>query len=383
MFTEQDLKFAAEFLEKVEKKLTYTAPKIGSNFPWTDTDHRICYPDGAGANVSGWTVSFWPGMMWLMYIKTGNEMFREIAEGCEDKMDEAFDRFNQLHHDLGFMWELTSVANYKLTKNPRSRDRALHAATLLAGRFNHKAKFIRAWNFSRPDSGIIDSMMNIPILEWAARYSKEVDTRFSDIARAHADTVMKYYVRPDGSSNHIVALDTETGEFVNNPGGQGYGSGSSWSRGQAWAVYGFVAEYLNSGKQEYLDTAKRAAHYFIANMEPGKLPLLDFRAPREPVYYDSSAAAIAACGLIEISRAVDDLESDMYSRAAMNLLRVLDENCNYAEDNLILLENGSHAYHTNGIHLPYIFGDYYLVEALMKLYGNDGRFIIHNEPTGK
>lgn len=380
MLRENDKQFAAEFLERVAKKVSIMAPQIGGNFPYSDRTGGW-HPKGEGASVSSWTNGYWPGVMWLMYIKTGDEMYRKFAEECEDKMDEAFDHFTALHHDVGFMWELTSVANYKITGNPRARARALHAATILAGRFNPAGKFIRAWNWTGAPKGyaIIDSAMNIPILEWAAKDSTEPDPRFSHVARMHADTLMNAFVRPDGSVHHIVDFDADTGEVVGTPGGQGYASGSSWSRGQSWAIYGFVAAYLNSGKQEYLDTAKRVAHYFISNLKPGELPLLDFRAPKEPVYYDASAAAITACGLIEIARVVDETEADMYYDAAMDLLRVLDKNCNYNEDELVLLENSSGSYHGEGtIHVPYIFGDYYLLEALMKLYGNDGKFIIHN-----
>ena len=148
--------------------------------------------------------------------------------------------------------------------------------------------------------------------------------------------------------------------------------------GLAWALYGFALAYLNLGKQEYLDTAKKVAHYFIANLEDGKLPLVDFRAPEEPVYYDSSAASIAVCGLIEIAKIVPEYEAKIYERAAMKLLRVLDENCNYNPSELRLLEMGSGAYESvNTMHMPRIFGDYYLVEALMKLDGNDGKFTVH------
>ena len=288
--------------------------------------------------------------------------------------------FDALHHDVGFMWSLSAVADYKITGNEKSKARAMHAATVLAGRFNHVAKYIRAWDHSSHRWAIIDCMMNIPLLSFAT--SIQDDPRFEQVARAHADTVAKSFIRGDGSSNRRYTFEyeapLETGDVLATPRGQGYESGSSWSRGQAWALYGFALAYLNLGKQEYLDTAKKVAHYFIANIEDGKLPLVDFRAPEEPVYYDSSAASIAACGLIEISRAVPEYEAKIYERAAMKLLRVLDENCNYDPKELRLLENASSAYHTpNGMHMPWIFGDYYLLEALMKLDGNDGRFTVH------
>ena len=376
MFSKEDLSFASEFLDRVVNKVTAMAPEIGANFPTTISRDGIWDPKGEKANISGWTTAFWPGMMWLMYLKTGNEMFKEYAEGCEKKLDEAFDIFTHIHHDVGFMWSLSAVADYKITGNEKSKARAMHAATILAGRFNHVAKYIRAWDHSSLRWAIIDCMMNIPLLSFAT--AMQDDPRFEQIAMAHADTVANAFIRGDGSSNHIVEFDPYTGDVLATPRGQGYDSGSSWSRGQAWALYGFALAYLNLGKQEYLDKAKQVAHYFIANLEDGELPLVDFRAPAEPVYRDSSAGSIAVCGLIEIAKAVPEYEAKIYERAAMKLLRVLDKNCNYDPNELRLLENGSSAYHMpNGMHMPWIFGDYYLLEALMKLDGNDGRFTVH------
>ena len=104
-------------------------------------------------------------------------------------------------------------------------------------------------------------------------------------------------------------------------GGQGYGEGSFWTRGQGWAVYGFMISYLHTGKQEYLDTSKKIAHYFIANIpEDGLIPV-DFRQPKEPYWYDDTAAAIAACGLLELSKVVGEYEKDMYYNAAIKLLK--------------------------------------------------------------
>ena len=376
MFSKEDKAFASEFLDRVVKKVTAMAPEIGANFPTTISREGIWDPKGERANISGWTTAFWPGMMWLMYLKTGDEMFKKYAEGCEEKLDEAFDIFTGIHHDVGFMWSLSAVADYKITGNEKSKARAMHAATILAGRFNHVAKYIRAWDHSSLRWAIIDCMMNIPLLSFAT--AMQDDPRFEQIAMAHADTVAKSFIRGDGSSNHIVEFDPYTGDVLATPRGQGYDSGSSWSRGQAWALYGFALAYLNLGKEEYLDKAKQVAHYFIANLEDGELPLVDFRAPAEPVFRDSSAGSIAVCGLIEIAKAVPEYEAKIYERAAMKLLRVLDKNCNYDPKELHLLENGSSAYHVpNGMHMPWIFGDYYLLEALMKLDGNDGRFTVH------
>ncbi len=376
MISNDDKLFATEFLERVTEKLTIMAPQIGANFPNTNTVDGRWDPKGEFADISSWTTAFWPGIMWLMHIKTGQEMFKSYAEECERKLDQAFDIFEGLHHDVGFMWNLSAVADYKITGNERSRARALHAATILAGRFNHKARFIRAWNYNCIGWTIIDSMMNIPLLYWATLETG--DPRFKQIADMHADTVMNKFVRPDGSVYHTLVLDPETGDVIEALQGQGYSPCSSWSRGQAWAIYGFAQAYLNTGNTQYLDTAKRVAHYFIANMKKDELPLVDFRAPESPVYYDASAASVTVCGLIEIAKAVSEHEAPLYECAAIEMLHVLDKNCNYDKDELVLLENSSSAYKSvNAMHKPWIFGDYYLLEALMKLYGNDGRFTIH------
>ena len=376
MISGNDKRFAEEFLEKVSAKLRIMAPQIGGNFPNTNAADGRWDPKGEFASISNWTTAFWPGMMWLMHIKTGDEMFRRYAEECERKLDEAFDIFEGIHHDVGFMWSLSAVADYKLTGNERSRARALHAATILAGRFNHDGKFIRAWNYDHIGWAIIDSMMNIPLLHWASLETG--DPRFGRIAEMHADTIMEKFVRADGSVYHTLVLDPENGDVLEARRGQGYAPMSSWSRGQAWAIYGFAQAYLNTGKEKYLDTAKRVAHYFIANLKKDELPLLDFRAPESPVYYDASAASITTCGLLEIAKAVPELEAPLYEKAAMDMLRVLDKNCNYDENELVLLQNCSSAYiYVNAMHKPWIFGDYYLLEALMKIDGNDGRFTIH------
>lgn len=206
-----------------------------------------------------------------------------------------------------------------------SRRRGLLAATTLAARYNLDGKFIRAWNDStgsymgdvEASRGwmIIDCMMNLPLLYWASEELQ--DPRFKKIAVSHAKTAQQYIVRPDGSCNHIVAFDLETGEYLDNPGGQGYKQGSSWSRGQSWAVYGFALSCHHTKDESFLNTAKQCAHYCIANLATTDwLPLVDFRAPAGPVKYDSTAAMCTACGLLEIASHVEENEARFYTEAA-------------------------------------------------------------------
>ena len=367
-------------IEKITAKMDGVSEKSRNKIPYTTIngthdDRNLDNPTGTETDgINWWTNGFWGGMMWLMHHETGNEKYKEIANISEAMLDQCFEDYYGLHHDVGFMWLPTSVANYKVTKNAESRKRALHAANLLAGRFNLAGGFIRAWNDVADNDtrgwAIIDCMFNIPLLYWASEETG--DPRFKQIAMKHADTAMTAFVRPDGSVNHIVEFDPFNGGVVKTYGGQGYEEGSSWTRGQTWALYGFMMSYIHTGKEEYLDTAKRVAHYFMANIpEDGVIPV-DFRQPKEPRREDDTAAAIAACGLIEIAKAVGTYEKGSYIEAALKLLRTLDESrSDWSRDNDCILQYGSGAYYAKSHHHPIIYGDYYFMEAIFKLKGND------------
>ncbi|ASA23488.1 glycoside hydrolase family 88 protein [Paenibacillus donghaensis] len=369
-----------EVIAKITNKMDLVSERSRNKIPYTvvngvHDDRSVDNPSCLDADgICWWTNGFWGGILWLMHHETGNEKYQEIAKISEDKLDECFQQYNGLHHDVGFMWLPTSVANYKVTGNQKSKTRALHAANLLAGRFNLAGRFIRAWNdLDEGDTrgwAIVDCMFNIPLLYWASEETG--DPRFKQIAMAHADTAMTAFVRPDGSVNHIVEFDPFYGGVVKTYGGQGYEDGSSWTRGQTWALYGFMMSYIHTGKEEYMHTAKRIAHYFMANIpENGVIPI-DFRQPKEPAYEDSTAAAIAACGLIEIAKAVGQNEQAVYLNTALKLLRTLDESrSDWSAETDNILINGSAAYHNPNRHTAIIYGDYYFIEAIFKLKGND------------
>ncbi len=379
MLQKQDQQWVESVIQKFATKLDWVSEKSKFKIPYmsvngTHDDRAAENPSGSEADgICWWTNGFWGGLMWLMHHETGNGKYAETAAISEGYLDRAFQEFYGLHHDVGFMWLPTSVANYRVTGNPDSRKRALHAANLLAGRFNLAGRFIRAWNdLDEGDTrgwAIIDCMFNIPLLYWATEETG--DPRYKQIAMAHADTAMTAFVRPDGSVNHIVEFDPFQGGVVRTYGGQGYGEGSSWTRGQTWALYGFMMSYKHTGKDDYLQTAKRVAHYFMANIpENGVIPV-DFRQPAEPVLEDDTAAAIAACGLIEIAKAVPEAEQAMYLNAAMKLLRTLEPRCDWTEENDSIMLRGSEAYFRTRHHHPIIYGDYYFLEALLKLKGNE------------
>ena len=364
-------KWAEETYEKLKTKLSAECDRIGSKIPYIAED-GVYKENKAESDIIWWTNGFWPGMLWQMYHATGEEKYRTAAEGVEKELDQAFDIYTGLHHDVGFMWLHSAVADYRITGNERSKARGLHAAHLLAGRYNPRGRFIRSWNRDRSGWVIVDSMMNIQLLFWARDILG--DPRFEYVAMDHADTIMEKTVRGDGSCNHVIVLDPTNGVLLDTPGGQGYESGSSWSRGQTWAIYGFALSYRYTGKKEYLETAKKVANYFIAQTDQtGHVALVDFRAPKEPVYWDSTAAVCAACGLLEIAEHVDEFEKQFYVDAAVKMLKATDERfCNWAPEYDSIVQMGSGSYHTeHDKHVPIIYGDYFFMEAVLRLLDKD------------
>ena len=401
MLSENDKQWVESCLGKVARKMETVTKRNLDKIPYT-TGKDGRFDDKSGKDICWWTNGFWGGEMWQLYELTGDEMYKKEAVGVEDKLDANLMITEGLDHDNGFKWLPTSVYRYKLFKNSESYNRAMLAASNMAGRFNIKGNFIRAWNnwddVDRRGYAIIDCMMNLPLLYWAS--NETTDPRFEMIARAHADTAMKAFVRDDGSVNHIVIFDPNTGEIVGKPGGQGYGEGSSWTRGQSWGIYGFALSYKYTGEKKYLDTSKKIADYVMSAIPETYLIPIDYRQPADCNLEDSTAAAITASGLIELSEALresagsekaegakdvgslgrvkdvgslgDAKDADKYLDCAIKLLRTLDEKrISWGDDTDNLLNNCAVDFHGDGHNMSIIYGDYYFIEALMKLEGKN------------
>lgn len=359
-----------EAWERSLKKTVQNAARIGSGFPHASQGGTYDL-----ASPGWWTAGFWPGLLWVLHSGSGHNELKKLAEECEAKLDSVLDGYVTLDHDLGFMWTLTSVMNYKLTGNEASRIRALKAANYLAARFNLKGRFIRAWNPWQEGErnegiAIIDCCMNMPLLFWASRVSG--DPRYAHIAEVHLDTVVKYFIREDGSVYHIVHFDPHTGERLEGLGGQGYAAESAWSRGAAWAIYGLALGYHHTGKKEYLAAAQRAANFFLSRLPEDHVPAWDFRAPEELLNLrDSSAGSCAACGLLLLSTQLDGADSAVYETGAVRILESLYKKYGAweeKEEGLLLHGTSNYPQGTN-IDVPLIYGDYYFVEGLAKLKG--------------
>ena len=371
-----DKAWLEEVAAKLHTKMTYAVGKA------REVDY-IPYSTENGQwkpiHIHWWTNGFWPATMWQMYLATKDELYRDEAIRAEKMLDVNLVDFEVLSHDVGFMWLIQSGVRYALEGNKDSYARTMKAAQHLACRYNPNG-FIRAWNGEgRQGWAIVDCMMNLPLLYWASEVTG--DPRFRLIAMKHADTAMDVFIRPDGSCNHIIIFDAETGEVLDNPGGQGYESGSSWSRGQAWALYGFTLSYLHTGKQAYLDAAKRVANYFISQITDDYIPRCDFRQPAEPVLKDDTAGTVAAAGLLVLAQQLPELEAVTYYDVAVKMLRAMEkEDINWELNDPALLQRCTSAYHDiPGRHMTMNYADYYFVEAINMLRGQKMLFWYPNK----
>ncbi|WP_461214848.1 glycoside hydrolase family 88 protein [Lacticaseibacillus sp. GG6-2] len=351
----------------VRAKLTRLRERLGDGIPYIATNHR--YTDVGDDHLDWWTNGFWIGMLWQLYGADHDLAVAKQATALEARLDPLLQDFTSLDHDVGFMWLNASVSGYRLCGDQQARQRGLKAALVLAGRYNPVGCFIKAWNGADQQGQlIIDCLMNLPLLHWASQETG--DPRFDQIAQAHAQTALSTLFRSDGSVAHIAVMDPQSGEFLKTLGGQGYAQGSSWSRGQAWGIYGMALAYRDYGQPEFLDAAKRVAQYFISNVAlSGWVSLIDFRAPAEPRYWDTSATAIAVCGLLALADQLPATEASGYRQAAVKMFdalttRFADLDAEHDE----LLTKASAKYHrASDREVPIIYGDAFYLEALLRL----------------
>ncbi|MBQ9756529.1 MAG: glycoside hydrolase family 88 protein [Clostridia bacterium] len=376
MLLEKDREFIDNTWKKLDEKLEKVAVKSRNKIP-----HRSVngvHDDRSSVNrITGWTNGFWGGLMWLMFVGTNNPEYKITAQKSSELLDQAFSQSMQLHHDVGFMWHLTSGAEYAITGDEKAKNRNFLASMILASRYEPKGEFIRAWNgtWQNQDTEgwtIIDCMMNLSLLYWASEISK--DKRFYRIAEKHADMAMRDHVRENGSVNHIVVHDSEKpNSVICTKAGQGYAVGSSWSRGCSWAVYGFTISYIHTKKKEYLDTAIKCADYFLSQIEKTDyLPLCDFNQPENPQCWDSSAGAISACGLIELAKILGEEKGEKYLNGGLNIIKTLTEKCaDFTDNDDCVIQLNKASYNGTSDQQTVIYADFFYAEALLKLKGSN------------
>ncbi len=364
---EQTARWAKDVLEKLKAKMPAAiAAAQGLDFiPYTVKNGA--WAPGPCDGICWWTNGFWPAEMLMMFALTGESAYLNEARHAETMLDAAFADFDHLHHDVGFMWRISSGFDWELTGDAANRKRALIAANLLAGRFNPNG-FIRAWNGDCTGWAIIDCMMNLSLLYWASEETG--DPRFRLIAMRHADTVIQHFMREDGSNAHIVCFDPENGAVLDKPAGQGYAPGSQWSRGQAWALYGFAIAARHTGEARYLAVSRKSADHFIQMVQGDWLPNCDFCQPETPVVKDDCAAGVAACGLMCLADQLPDAEGEAYREAAFRLLEAMEKHhADWSAATPAILTHCTGSYHGQDHHMAMNYGDFFFIEGVARLLG--------------
>jgi hypothetical protein len=331
---------------------------------------RCSLPDGSWKTTAArdWTSGFFPGCLWYLNEYTKDPFFKAAAEKWTAGI--AHEQFDTGTHDVGFKIFCSYGNGYRLYPTDEYKKVILQSAQTLSTRFNPAVGCIKSWdNRKWAYPVIIDNMMNLELLFWSAENGGP--KRLRDIAIKHAETTMKNHFRPDGSTYHVLGYDTTNGTVVARNTHQGYSDESVWARGQAWAIYGFTMSYRFTHDKRFLQTAQRAADYFISHLPTDYVPYWDFMAPEIPNEpRDVSAAAIAASGLFELSEYVESAsQKASYLETAKKILQSLCSSPYLAE--------GTHSHavlnHAVGskpakseVDISIIYGDYYFIEAMLR-----------------
>lgn len=353
-----------EILNRIHEKLLINGKRFDSVSPSAAAVDGI-YDISQGID---WTDSFYVGMLWLDWNRTKDD---RILHNIELQMWEFEQRLKQNrgldNHDIGFLYILSAIAGYKLTNEDKYLHISERAAKLLSKRYHADAEFIQAWgNPNGRDNYrlIIDCMLNIPLIYWVA--DKTADNNLYNIAYNHALTTNKVIFRNDYSTYHTYYFDYDTAAPLYGKTKQGAGDDTTWSRGQAWAIYGFAISYTYTHDERFLESAKKAADYFIAHLPKDMVAFWDLcftDGSNEP--RDTSAAAIAACGMLELDKIIGD---GKYKTTAEQIIMSLCKNYFSPENHESLLEHGTYSIPDNvGIDEACIWGDYYFAEALARL----------------
>lgn len=312
-----------------------------------------------------WCEGFYPGIFWLLHKETGETDWRTVAEQYSRRLEPR--RFDRTVHDLGFLFFSTYLRWYHLTQDPALREILVEAGRTLALR-RQKGGYLAS--FLGPHSLFIDIMMNVGIIFWAARATGDETLR--QVALDHCWMSQTYLVRPDGGTAHEAIFDVETGKFLHESTQQGVRADSTWTRGLAWAIYGFTAVHRLSREGEFLHTARRCADCYLRRAPEGLVPDWDFDLPPEmPRMWDSSAAAIAASGLWDLSEAVvEEADRLRYRQAALTILQSLCSDRFLARSRPewegILLHGVYHYHKGLGVDESVAWGDHFFVEAVVK-----------------
>jgi unsaturated chondroitin disaccharide hydrolase len=317
---------------------------------------------------TNWCEGFLPGMMWIFAQRTGEPRWRGRAERYSRILEPR--KHDRDVHDLGFLFWSTWKRWFDIQGDAAIEEVVITAGHTMGLRFNERGRYLRS--FVAPESSFIDIMMNIGIIYYAAQ--RKDDAELLRRVQDHCLTSRRYLVRGDGSTVHEAIFDLDTGEMLRTSTHQGWRGDSAWARGQAWALYGFGTAYRMTGDEQFLDTAMRCADFFIERTPDHGIPPNDWDEPNPPRRNESSAAAIAGSGLLQLSELIgDEGRASRYRDSAFRIATtLLTPEFLAVEDDAwegILKHGVYHERNGLGVDESVMWGEYFFVELLDKLLG--------------
>ena len=357
----------------VQKQFEFAAKQYAgmlASHPDLTQSPQSTNPDGAPNNRPSdwWCSGFFPGSLWYIYEFTGDPKWKEAADRWTMALEK--EQYNTGTHDLGFMLYCSFGNGYRITKKEEYKNIMLTGAKSLASRFDPQVGLIKSWNlfqkiYTYPV--IVDNMMNLEYLFWAAKESGNKE--FYNLCVTHADNTLKNHFRSDNSSYHVVCYGPK-GEVLVKKTFQGAADESAWARGQSWGLYGYTVMYRETRNAKYLMHAQKIAAFILnnPNLPSDKIPFWDYSKPGEE--RDASAGAIAASALLELSQYSNRKQKKEYIAAAVKMLEALSGpsyRAKQGENNhFILMHSTGHKPGKSEIDVPLVYADYYYLEALLR-----------------
>jgi unsaturated chondroitin disaccharide hydrolase len=335
------------------------------------TDHQIGW-NVRKATAEEWCSGFWPAVLWMDYIASGDTVLLRPARGYTESLRGIAYR-PVFDHDIGFLMMCSYGKGYEVTRNDDYRQVLLASADSLATLFNPVVGTLLSWPREVkprhwPHNTIMDNMINLDLMFWAAKHGG--NPLLYDLAVTHAMTTMRHHFRSDGSCYHVAVYDTISGDFIKGVTHQGYADYSMWSRGQSWAIYGYTMVYRYTHKQVFLDFAQKVTDIYLKRLSETSddmIPVWDMDAPDRNVK-DASAACVVADALLELQDYVKGEKQQRYREAAVKMLKQLSgKRYRSGKRNVsFLLHSTGHHPAGSEIDASIIYADYYYLEALLR-----------------
>ena len=361
-----------DIFQKGLEKVTYMLEKLHGDFP------HITEKGKWHTNANGhWTGGFWTGLLWLKALYGENSGEQKVAALNQVKKLAVRMRDNKTH-DMGFIFGPSCVMGNHIQPKEQLVEMARAGAHNMEDLFEEKVGLVLAWDEPGYEGvAIVDTIMNVPLMIWAA--NQESNPTLYNKAIIVADHIRKNHIRDDHSIYHVVRWDTKTYQIVERSTHQGYSADTCWSRGQAWALYGFANMYRYTSKEEYLETSQRLAGYFWENLDDNlHLPRWDFffrNEAQEPL--DAAAASIAASGMLLLSKMLEQQnqidQSSLWKERGKVIIESLVEHCFYKDmERYGLIEHVTVDKPRNsGVNESSMYGDYYFMESLYRYMNYD------------